>query len=375
MKKIVIDNRESGTTTGRYVDKLVEYLHTIQPEEAPDVTFTVLAKPHRLEYLQTIAPNFTIVSTSHKEFTFAEQWPFKRQIDALKPDLVHFPMVQQPVLYKQSPVVTTMQDLTTIRFRNPAKNPIVFKLKQQVYKAVNKYVARKSAALLTPSEFVKHDIINYTGVPADKITVTLESSDAIRDTAEPYKPLIDKQFIMYVGRPLPHKNLLRLIEAFKLVQQLFPDLRLVLVGKKDILYQRIEQQVKDEHITNIVFTDFVSEGQLRWMYENCAAYTFPSLSEGFGLPVLEAMRHGAPVVSSDATCSPEIYGDAALYFDPLNPVDMSNKIATMLSAEKLRQDFVRRGHAQANLYSWERMARQTLAVYTQVLGMSGTPKN
>lgn len=367
MKHILIDNRESGTSTGRYVDKLVENLHAIQPQQAPDYAFTILAKPHRLEYLQSIAPGFTVVPTGYKEFTFGEQWGFKRQIESLHADLVHFPMVQQPVWYGQSPVVTTMQDLTTIRFRNPSKNALVFTLKQQVYKWVNKRVARRSVAIITPSEFVKQDVMNYTGISGDKVTVTLESSDAIPDKPEPVAELAGKQFIMYVGRPLPHKNLLRLIEAFKLTQQQFPELRLVLAGKKDVLYQQIESQTQSEQIANIVFTDFVSESQLRWLYENCSAYTFPSLSEGFGLPVLEAMRHGAPVVSSNATCSPEIYGDAALYFDPLDPADIAAQIVTMLSAEKLRQDFIRKGHVQASKYSWERMARQTLEVYQHVL--------
>lgn len=373
MKKILIDNRESGTSTGRYVDKLVEYLHKIQPTEAPDVRFTILAKPHRLEYLQAIAPNFTILPTTFKEFTFSEQWAFKHQIEALHPDLVHFPMVQQPVLYR-GPVVTTMQDLTTIRFRNPSKNAVVYFAKQQVYKVVNKYVARKSAAVLTPSEFVKQDVMRYTGIPADKITVTLESSDAITDNPQAVSQLEGKQFIMYIGRPLPHKNLLRLIEAFQIVQKQFPDLWLALAGKKDILYQRIESDVKARGVSNVLFTDFISEGELRWMYEHCQAYTFPSLSEGFGLPALEAMRHGAPVVSSNATCSPEIYGDAALYFDPLNPADIAQKIAMMLSDNNLRQTFIAKGYAQASKYSWERMAQQSLAVYKQVLSAGKAPK-
>jgi glycosyltransferase involved in cell wall biosynthesis len=172
---------------------------------------------------------------------------------------------------------------------------------------------------------------------------------------------------MYVGRPLPHKNLNRLIDAFKLLQQRFPDLHLILVGKKDPLYLTIEERLRKEGITNVFLTGFVTEGQLKWLYQNCRAYTFPSLSEGFGLPALEALRHGAPLVSSNATCSPEIYGDAALYFDPLNVQDMSDKIATMISDDQLRDDYKARGFAQADKYSWRRMAEQTLAVYKKAL--------
>jgi len=105
---------------------------------------------------------------------------------------------------------------------------------------------------------------------------------------------------MYVGRPTPHKNLDRLVEAFKLVHETYPDLVLALAGKTDHNYQALEEKVKTGGIPNVVFTGFISDGQLRWLYEHCTAYVFPSLSEGFGLPGLEAMAHGAPVVSSDA---------------------------------------------------------------------------
>ena len=142
---------------------------------------------------------------------------------------------------------------------------------------------------------------------------------------------------------------------------------LVLVGKKDINYERLEQQSRADLINNIVFTDFVSESQLRWLYENCSAYVFPSLSEGFGLPAIEAMVHGAPVVSSDATCLPEIYGDAALYFDPLDTTDMANKIEELLENKKLAKDLIEKGYKQAAKYSWERMAKQTLIVYEKAL--------
>ncbi|HET7827329.1 MAG TPA: glycosyltransferase, partial [Candidatus Saccharimonadales bacterium] len=112
----------------------------------------------------------------------------------------------------------------------------------------------------------------------------------------------------------------------------------------------------------------VSEGQLRWLYENTAAYVFPTLSEGFGLPALEAMIHGAPVVSSQATCLPEIYGQAALYFDPRSVKDMALKIDQVLSDPRLRTDLINTGRAQAARYSWQRMAEQTLAVYQKLLG-------
>jgi len=362
MKHIAIDARDSGTSTGRYVDKLIEHLHAINP----DYSVTVLTKPHRLEYISQIAPRFTAEVCPHKEFSFAEQIGFKRQLDALKPDLVHFAAVQQPVWYKGT-VVTTIQDLTTLRFRNPAKNPIVFVFKQQVYRWVNHRVINTSKLLITPTEFVKQDVIQFSGIDAAKITVTHESADDLPTPAEPVAELAGKRYIMYVGRPTPHKNLERLVQAFGLLQKQYPELHLALAGKKDANYQRIENTAIQQGITNITFTGFVSDQQLRWLYENCQAYIFPSLSEGFGLPGLEAMRHKAPVVSSNATCLPEVHGDAALYFNPLDVHDIADKINTMISDEQLRQAYIAKGVAQAATFSWRRMAEQTLEVYKKAL--------
>jgi glycosyltransferase involved in cell wall biosynthesis len=364
VSKIVIDARESGTSTGRYVDKLIEHLHKLKPKHA----IILLARAERLKYLAEIAPNFVVFETPFKEFTFEEQIGLFKQINTCEADLVHFPMVQQPILYRGH-VVTTMQDLTTIRFSNPTKNPEVIWTKQQVYKWLNKRVARKSIALITPTEFVRQDVANYTHVSPEKITVTLESADPITEAMEPVPDLVGKQFIMYVGRPTPHKNLDRLIRAFELLQRDRPDLVLALVGKKDAMYELVEKKARERNpnLKNVVFTGFVGDGQLKWMYKNCRAYCFPSLSEGFGLPGLEAQCHGAPLACSNATCLPEVYGDSAHYFDPLDVEDMAAKIGEVVDDPILREDLIERGRIQVAKYSWERMAKQTLAVYEAVL--------
>lgn len=362
MTKIVIDARELRTSTGRYVERLIHYLQQIDTGH----DYVVLLKPKDMEGWEPTNLRFTKLACPHKEFTFAEQLAYRKQLKGLKADLVFFPMVQQPVWYKGK-VVTTMQDLTTIRFRNPTKNPVIFTIKQQIYKWVNKRVARKSQAIITPTEFVKEDVVSYTGIKPDKVTVTYESADTIPDTPESVPGLENAQFIMYVGRPLPHKNLPRLIEAFKKLKATYPDLKLVLAGKKDAAYDQIEAVVKAQGTPDVMFTGFVSEGQLRWLYEHCGAYVFPSLSEGFGLPALEAMLHGAPVASSNATCLPEVYGEAAHYFDPVNIDDMAQKIGDILATPELRHKLIVAGAEQAAKYSWKRMAEQTLAVYEQAL--------
>jgi glycosyltransferase involved in cell wall biosynthesis len=362
VSRIVIDARESGTSTGRYVDKLIEYLHKLEPSEE----IILLTKAKRVQFLNEIAPKFVVVETPFKEFTFGEQLGLLRQIMALKPDLVHFAMVQQPVLYGGR-VVTTMHDLTTTRFRNPAKNSVVFTIKQQVYKWVNRRAARKSRFVITPSQFVKDDVVHYAGIKPEKVIVTHESADAIPDTSQPVSGLEHTPFIMYVGRPTPHKNLPRLIKAFQQLRVTHPEIKLVLAGKKDVLYEQIEGAIQKEGVQDVIFTGFVDEGQLRWLYEHCAAYVFPSLSEGFGLPALEAMRHGAPVVSSNATCLPEVYGDAAHYFDPLDIQSMADAINEVLTDKDLRNLLIAKGKQQVGKYSWQRMAEQTLAVYREAL--------
>jgi glycosyltransferase involved in cell wall biosynthesis len=342
MSKIVIDAREYTTSTGRYVFRLVQYLEKI--DQSNDYVI-------------------------HKEFTFDEQLGLLRQVSALKADLVHFAIVQQPILYHGA-VVTTMHDLTTTRFVNPDKKRTVYALKQLVYKYVTKRVARKSTIVITPSEFVKSEIIDFANVNPNKIVVTHESADPITDTPTPLPDLKNKRFIMYVGRPMPHKNLERLIDAFSLLRSQHPDLVLVLAGKKDGNYRRIEAAISPKLANHIYFTDYVSEGQLRWLYEQCTAYVFPSLSEGFGLPGLEAMAHGAPVVSSNASCLPEIYGEAAHYFDPLDTQAMADAINEVLSNKELRQKLISAGTEQVAHYSWQRMAEQTLAAYMDVLAES-----
>jgi len=362
MSKIVIDARESGTSTGRYVDKLVEYMHKLRSQHE----IIILTKQHRLEYFETVAPKFRIVETKYKAFTFDEQLAFMWQIKSLRPDLVHFSMVQQPILYIGR-VVTTMHDLTTVRFNNPSKNPVIFYFKQQVYKIVNKIAARKSRVVITPTDFVKRDVVSYAGINPNKVTVTLESADLIMESASPMETLKDKQFIMYIGRPFPHKNLERLMDAFVIMQESIPDLHLVLAGKKDALYEAHEQYAAKKGIKNIIFTGFITDGELKWLYQNTACYVFPSLSEGFGLPGLEAMMHGAPVASSNASCLPEVYGGAADYFDPYDVQGIAGVVLNIINNKQHAESLKKRGKAQVAKYSWERMASQTLNIYDKAL--------
>jgi glycosyltransferase involved in cell wall biosynthesis len=235
VKRIVIDAREYPTSTGRYIRKLLEYLERIDANS--DREYVVLLKSADFKSYQPKAQNFSKQIAEYKEFTFAEQFGFLRQVRDLKPDLVHFTLVQQPILYHRR-VVTTLQDFTTLRFNNPSKNILTFKFKQFIYLLVNIIASIKSKQLITPTEFVKNDAIRLLKSNPRKISVTLESADRITAPAEEFTLLKNKPFLMYVGRSLPHKNLERLIDAFSLLKNSRPDLQLALVGKKDELMER-----------------------------------------------------------------------------------------------------------------------------------------
>lgn len=364
-KRIVIDARELRTSTGRYIERLLHHLQDVDTNK--DHQYFVLLQPKDAEGWKPRKKNFTVVPCKYKEFTFAEQIGFLFQLYKLRPHLVHFGMTQQPILYLGK-TITTVHDLTTVRFVNPSKNRVVFAIKQFVYKAVVKIVARKSVRIITPSEYVKDDLAKFAHINSRKVVVTYEAADVFDEKPEPIPELIDKDFIMFNGRPLPHKNLRRLIKAFVVVREKHPDLLLVIAGKKDRSHRSYRSLVKKLNVEDhVIFTDFIPDGQLRWAMEHTQAYVYPSLSEGFGLPGLEAMMYGAPLISSNATCLPEIYEDAAEYIDPYDVDDIAKKIKKILTNEKRRAELIANGKKQLRKYSWRKMADQTLAVYKNVL--------
>ncbi|HEX5744510.1 MAG TPA: glycosyltransferase, partial [Candidatus Saccharimonadales bacterium] len=154
MKRIVIDARELRTSTGRYMDRLLHYLQEIDREHE----YIVLLKPNDIASWNPVRRNFSKHVCPHDEFGLSEQVGLKKQLDRLRPDLVHFGMVQQPIWYRGK-VVTTVHDLTTMRFTNPAKNSFIYTFKQQVYKYVVWRAAHKSSVIVAPSQYVAGDVV------------------------------------------------------------------------------------------------------------------------------------------------------------------------------------------------------------------------
>ncbi len=179
---------------------------------------------------------------------------------------------------------------------------------------------------------------------------------------------VKKPYLLYVGNAFPHKNLKRLIRAFKVVLCSKPSLKLALVGKIDDFYKSLQdlcQELKIEK--NVIFVGRISDEDLKWLYQNALIYVFPSFLEGFGLPGLEAMENGLPVVSSDSSCLPEIYGDAALYFNPQNTEEMVKAILELSNNKELRDRLIKGGYKRIKKFSWRKCAQETLEIYKSIL--------
>jgi len=172
-------------------------------------------------------------------------------------------------------------------------------------------------------------------------------------------------YLLYVGNAYPHKNLERLILAFKKISKEKKNLKLVLVGELDYFYKRLQEDFNK--VKNVIFTDFVSDKELASLYQNATLYIFPSLYEGFGLPPLEAMAYNLPVISSNASCLPEILGQAAVYFNPENVDDIASKIRLVLDDKELQQNLILQGKKQMEKYSWDKMGKEILGVYYNVI--------
>ncbi len=364
MARIVIDGRIINSSTGRYVERLVTYLEKIDKTNE----YIVLVPKKDLDYWKPSGDNFTVVECNYKNYSFGEQFGFVFQLYRLKADLVHFCMPQQPLLYRRTHV-TTMHDLTLLRSVSSDKNYLYFKFKQFIGSFVWKYVGKTSTYIMAITEYTRKDYLNFSGVDEKKVITTILAAD--QTTSQPEKIDIPyKNYLMYLGRQGDHKNIKRLILAHQKLLETYPDLGLVLVGKKNQLIRINEQWVDKNKYKQVLFTGFLSDEQAAWLYAHARVYVFPSLMEGFGLPGLEAMLYGAPVVSSDATCLPEVYGDAALYFNPKDVDDMAEKITKVLDNKTLRATLISKGYKQVKKYSWTKMAQQTLEVYTKALGNS-----
>ena len=358
---IAIDARVINSGTGTYIAKLLEYLQQIDT----DNSYSVLVRAKDENYWQPTNSNFTVCVAEYDNYSFSEQLGFKKFLDALHPDLVHFCMPQQPIFYSGKRV-TTMHDLNLLQTYNSDKNWLVFHLKQLIGRSVFKRIATISNHVIAISENTKREYQQFCHIPDSKISVIYESGEVHKGALEPYDVPYER-FIMYVGQQPDYKNLRRLAAAHQQLLATQPDLGLVFVGRMNEDTKLNKAFYEKKGYKNIHFTGFIPDAQRDYLFTKTLAYVFPSLMEGFGLPPLEAMAYGTPVVSSNSSCMPEVLGDAAEYFNPLDVDNMAATIARVIGDETLRSEMIARGTIQVGKYSWRTMAEQTHAIYMRVL--------
>src|SRR5438034_7550197 len=244
--------------------------------------------------------------------------------------------------------------------------------------------ARRATRVLTVSESSKRDIMRFVDAPAEKIDVIYNAYDE-RFGVEPREEDVVRvreryqlhdEFVLYAGNVKPHKNLERLIEAFQIVRARGLDhLKLVMIGDEISKYTALRRAVHRYQLHKYVrFLGYVPEETLAVMYRLAGVFVFPSLYEGFGLPPLEAMASGTPVVTSNLSSLPEVAGDAAVLVDPYDPHAIADGIYRVLSDEQLRKDLRHRGVPRAGMFSWEQSVRRIRQIYREADGSPVTAR-
>jgi len=324
-----------------------------------------LTPPHR-------GGKFTKVLADIPWYSFDEQTKFSKIIKEQRVDLMHFPHWNVPYFYSD-PYIVTIHDLTMYHFPRPAATtlgPLKFWLKDRAHRILLKRVVKKAQHIITTSEFTKQDVHQTLGVPMDKMTTTYQApfrtSDVRLQTSDFDLGVygITKPYAMYVGAAYPHKNLEGLLKAWEIFEEKDGGKHeLVLVGKENYFYKRLKTEVR--RLKSVTYLGFVPDDELAALYKNASLYVFPSLYEGFGLPPLEAMSHGVPVVSSNRSCLPEVLGEAALYFDPESEEQVAEVIEQGLEDDGVRAELKQKGREELRKYSWEKLAKQTLDMYSK----------
>lgn len=286
------------------------------------------------------------------------------------------------------PLITPAKSAISILDVSYLKFPELFKaadLRQLTY--WSGYSAKKAKRIFTISKSSKDDIIKAYGVSRDKVVVTYPgirkmsnassvSLRADRDRRLDMEEIKEKygvggNYVLFVGTLQPRKNIARLIEAFSRISNssfIINPFSLIILGKKGWMWEEILEAPKKFGVEDRVkFLDNVTDEDLPSFYKNAACFVLPSLYEGFGLPILEAMQNGCPVLASNASSMPEAGGDAAVYFDPEDAGDIAEKINKVLSDEKLRESMIKKGLEQVKKFSWEKTAKETLGVLKELM--------
>ena len=362
MKTICIDARMWGiahTGIGRYVENLIEHL-----PQSSDHRIVLIVNPDHL--LEPKLTGFEKVVARFHPYSVLAQSEMFFLLWRIRPDLVHFTHFSIPVLWFGKFVVT-IHDLIksySTGLATTTHHPLLYGIKYLGYRLVMFMAILRSSKVIVPSHYWRDIIINKYMVAPQKVIVTYEGVADHFLMAHPIKSHVEisKPFIIYTGNLYPHKNVGTLIEAVRILNlNSHRPLNLVVVCARSVFEDRLPQS------PHVKFLGRLSDHDLVGLYQHAAAFVFPSLIEGFGLPGLEAMAVGCPVIAAWASCLPEVYGNAALFFDPLNPTDLADKISLVMSDNRLRRDLVIKGKRQVAKYSWAKMALSTWQIYLRSL--------
>lgn len=370
--KIGIDARMYGyaqTGIGNYIRHLLKYIFELDKEN----NYVIFLSPE--EYDNFIPPNERIkkVKVGAKWYGYKEQFFLPAKLYQEKLDLMHFAHFNSPVLYFKKSVVT-IHDTTPYFFPGHKMKSL---LRRIGFRIVFFSSVKKATRVIAVSENTKRDIIEHFKINKDKIKVIYEGVDkqfkAITDEEKlrrlRKKYNITEPFIFYTGVWRNHKNLVGLVKAFGILRNKHKlNYQLALGGKEDPYYPEVRAAWKKLGLEKeIIRTGFIDQKELPLFYGAAKISVIPSFYEGFGLTGLEAMACGTPVVSSNKTSLPEILGEAAIYFDPNNPAEMAEKMKLVLTDKKLYNELKEKGLKQVEKYSWEKMGKETLEIYSNIL--------
>ena len=325
---------------GTYVRGLVHALASLKGGEEYVLFVPTSARelPANAEHVVVRAPNYTL-----RELPI-----LGRAIAQARVDVFHSPHFVLP--WTSCPSIATIHDVIPFHFR--PRNPVAWP-----YVAVmTRRALRKSERVLTVSEAAKRAIGEMFPVDAKKIVVTPNGVDAIYFETGPAAHDLGRYFL-FVGNDKPHKNVPRLVEAFEAVHRKDPSLRLALVGAQFARYRDVD---------GVIAVGFVTQDRLAALYRGAIALLLPSLEEGFGLPIVEAMASGTPAIASDIPPLVEVAGGAALHIDPRTSATIAAAMERILNDASLRADLISRGRTRAALFTWRRCAEQTREVYREV---------
>ncbi|MBW4061653.1 glycosyltransferase family 4 protein [Candidatus Saccharibacteria bacterium] len=364
--RIVFDGRVLGWTgIGRYAKELL--LRLEQQDDSND--YVVLMQRADAKRWAPVAPNFRIEWVDIAPYTVAEQLRLPGILRSLKPDLVHFPHFTVPVFYN-APFVANVHDMTLVDFKNyrgDGLKHVIYEAKYAASRWTLRHAVRKSKLIICSTNYVKNRLASHFHLPPERFTtIPLGFEMTGQDATKPVSPEVP--YLFSLGNSYPYKNLARLVDAFAVSKFRAHGGELILGGPEDYFREQLRAYVaKNKLGAGVKFVGRVSDDELTRLYQQASLFVFPSLSEGFGLPGLEAMSNGAPVLASNATCLPEVYGDAAAYFDPHSTTDLTDKIDILTANEVERARLVAAGYEQLKRFSWKATTEQTLAMYRVTL--------